>query len=85
MKITVERVSTIIDKLKDISQEDWNSNILADTLKTISKNLNCSMGDLYYPIRYLVCGVNIGAPVPDTLALLGKDVVISRLIKYKDL
>jgi glutamyl/glutaminyl-tRNA synthetase len=83
--LSAERIAILVDKIGGIPSEDFTSNNISDVLTTISKSLNCSMGELYNPIRYLVSGLNIGAPIPATMALLGKDVVISRLNKYKEL
>jgi glutamyl/glutaminyl-tRNA synthetase len=54
---------------------------VAEVHSTLAKELGVSIGELFNTSRYLVTGSKIGAPVPDTFALLGKEMTLNRMKK----
>jgi glutamyl/glutaminyl-tRNA synthetase len=80
----VDRVKNILNRIVDVEAINFTSEKLMDVLSSISVSENCTMGDLYMPLRYLLSGTNVGPAIPSIMAVLGKNEVIERLNKCNE-
>lgn len=61
--------------------KDWNIENINEAIKNVKKETGASGKNLYMPIRIMVSGQMHGPELPDTIYLLGKDLIIKRLKK----
>ncbi len=73
--------AVLVDKLAAKLEQDPSFTVasISDAYAVIAKELNVSLGELYNLSRYLLTGSKIGAPVPPTVEILGKETVVKRL------
>ncbi len=61
------------------SLDDWTSERIHTTLDRIADTLAIGRGKAFQPIRVAVTGTAVSPPLPETLAILDRDLVLSRL------
>ncbi|NLM63058.1 MAG: glutamate--tRNA ligase [Mollicutes bacterium] len=59
--------------------EEWTIDNIVDVINNVKKEMGVKGKDLYMPIRIMVSGQMHGPELPDTIYLLGKETIISRL------
>ena len=76
-------VSTVIDAFKcEIEKiSEWNVDNISAAINNVKISTGIKGKMLYMPIRIKVSGQMHGPELPDTIYLLGKDVVLNRLSK----
>jgi len=76
-----ERVRGILEKALDAlsALDDFSAAGLEETLRKLASELNVGFKKIAQPIRVCVTGTHVSPPLFGTLALLGKEKVISRL------
>jgi glutamyl-tRNA synthetase len=47
--------------------------------RALIEGLGLKRGKAYAPVRVAVCGASVAPPLPESMALLGKDRVLARL------
>ncbi|MDX6266903.1 MAG: glutamyl-tRNA synthetase, partial [Frankiales bacterium] len=66
------------DALEPLSE--WTTETVQGALDAaLIDGLGLKRGKAYAPVRAAVCGSTIAPPLPESMALLGKDVVLQRL------
>jgi glutamyl-tRNA synthetase len=73
---TVERVRSAIGALRDV---DWDPAAIEATLEQAVAASGVGKGKFYTPLRDVLTGKKVSLPIHYTLALLPKDVALSRL------
>ncbi len=69
--------------LQQVSGElDFEATKLQQIMKKTSQELGISIGELYKPLRFLLTGTVVGAAVPQTMQVLGREESLKRLSKY---
>jgi glutamyl-tRNA synthetase len=58
---------------------DWNVESVTATLDGVAAELGLGTGKVYQPVRVAVSGTDRTPPLPETLALLDRAVVVRRL------
>lgn len=69
--------------LQQISNEQtFEALKLQQIMKKISEEFGIGIGELYKPLRFLLTGTVVGAGVPQTMQVLGREESMKRLSKY---
>ena len=63
---------------------EWNAGAIHELLKSFATQKSLSLGKLAQPIRIAMCGGTVSPPIDATLAILGREQVISRLDAARD-
>lgn len=79
--LTGESVSTVLPAFKEklLVLEDYNADVIKQTLKAVQKETGYKGKQLFMPIRVAATGQTHGPDLNQTLYLLGKEKVIRRL------
>ena len=72
-----ETISAFKKEIEAIS--DWNVDNISNAINNVKEKTGAKGKMLYMPIRIKVSGIMHGPELPDTIYLLGKDVVLNRL------
>jgi glutamyl-tRNA synthetase len=59
--------------------EEWSSEEITRVLETMASDLGQSKTKAWQPIRAAVTGSNVSPPLPESIALLGRERTIERL------
>ena len=73
---------TAHDRLSDIEESQWTDETIRRVIKDCSKEVCDSskkQSTFLLPLRWALTGMSVGAPLPRTLVLLGKQRVLHRL------
>jgi glutamyl/glutaminyl-tRNA synthetase len=65
------------DKIKEV--QEWNSKIIAEAIKEISKDLGRPSRVVMQILRYAIAGLESGVGVPVIIEILGRERVNRRL------
>jgi glutamyl-tRNA synthetase len=65
--------------------EEWTGEAILAALDSIATSLGLGRGKAFQPVRVAVTGTAVSSPLPETLALLGRPVVLERIRLAKDL
>lgn len=77
---TQQNMLHVVDGLQSL--EDFSVNAVQQHIKQISKTLNVPVAQLAQPIRIALVHKNAGPGVFELMAVLGKDVTVSRIKKF---
>ena len=72
-----ETIKSFKEEIEAIS--DWNVENISNAINNVKEKTGAKGKMLYMPIRIKVSGIMHGPELPDTIYLLGKDVVLNRL------
>lgn len=76
------RLSALIEKFSALSNFDLQN--IESCVRNLAEELGIKAADLIHPIRVAITGTKIGPSLFETVALLGKDKVITRLKETLD-
>lgn len=78
-----EEVPTVINAFKQEIEaiSDWNIENISNAINNVKEKTGVKGKMLYMPIRIKVSGIMHGPELPDTIFLIGKDIVVERLSK----
>ncbi|MEO8084476.1 MAG: glutamate--tRNA ligase [Ardenticatenales bacterium] len=68
------------DALAAVGDADWTAESLEAALRALSESLGVKPGPLFQPIRVAVTGKKIAPPLFETLAVVGRDTAIERVL-----
>jgi glutamyl-tRNA synthetase len=74
---SVGPLTTIRQKLAAL--DAWAAPAIHDAVNQVASELNIGMGKVAQPIRVAVSGTSVSPPIDVTLAVLGRDVTLTRL------
>lgn len=84
-KLTLEEAKNNLKQievlLSDISNEDWNKNLLEEKIITFLKDNNLKVGDFLWPMRVALTGQKASPGPFEVAGVLGKDACLNRLQK----
>lgn len=72
-----EVLSLAADSLAALGE--WNAETVTAALDGVAEQLEIGRGKAYQPVRVAVAGNAVSPPLPETLALLDRDVVVARV------
>jgi glutamyl/glutaminyl-tRNA synthetase len=73
-------IQSLVQVLESITPSDWKETILNQHIQNLCTSKDeLSIKKIYEPARYLLTGVNVGAPVPLIMETLGKQRTLERL------
>lgn len=75
--VILEPLTALFARLKELST--WDSESLQACINDVSASFDINMGKIAQPLRVAVTGTGMSPAIDQTLVLLGKDKVISRL------
>jgi glutamyl-tRNA synthetase len=64
--------------------DDWTGEAILAALDGIAVSLGLSRGKTFQPVRVAVTGTDVSPPLPETLALLDRDLVLARIRAARD-
>jgi glutamyl-tRNA synthetase len=67
------------DALNQCASGDWNAAALEGMLKQLAESAGVKLGDLMQPIRVALTGGTVSEPVPELLAVVGKEESLARV------
>jgi glutamyl-tRNA synthetase len=70
-----------VDALNQCAAGDWNAPALEAMLKRLADSAGVKLGDLMQPIRVALTGGTVSEPVPELLAVVGKNESLSRITR----
>jgi glutamyl-tRNA synthetase len=76
-----EVLQAAVDVLADV---DWDGDTIESTLRALADRLELGLGKVMQPIRVAVAGTSISTPLPQTLALLDRGLVLRRLAEAQE-
>ncbi|HEY4322027.1 MAG TPA: glutamate--tRNA ligase [Gemmatimonadales bacterium] len=65
--------------LSAVTPTEWNAAALEPLLKQLAENEGAKLGDIMQPIRVALTGSTVSEPVPELLAVVGRDESLARL------
>ena len=65
--------------------EPWSAETILEALDGVAEQLGLGRGKTFQPVRVAVAGSAVSPPLPETLALLERDVVLARVRAARDL
>ena len=68
-----------VSQLENLSETDFTVSSISNILTSVCEAENIKMGNLYPTLRYALTGTFVGAAIPETIHVLGKDKSILRL------
>jgi len=74
-----EWISMTVSQLENLSETDFTVSSISNILTSVCEAENIKMGNLYPTLRYALTGTFVGAAIPETIHVLGKDKSILRL------
>lgn len=82
--LAAEHVSEIFSLLKMHLEEakSFDATVIKEIIKTVQKETGYKGKNLYMPIRVVITGQTHGPELPNTIALIGKELVIKRLKEF---
>lgn len=67
------------EKLKDIPDEDFTVDTISQKLNELCEEESVKMGKVFPSFRYALTGSFVGAGIPETIHVLGKETTLNRL------
>ena len=64
--------------------DDWTADGILAALDGVASDLGLGRGKTFQPVRVAVTGTDVSPPLPETLALLDRDVVLERIRLARD-
>jgi glutamyl-tRNA synthetase len=64
--------------------QDWTGESILAALDGVATSLGLGRGKTFQPVRVAVTGTDVSPPLPETLALLDRDVVLARIRAARD-
>ncbi len=64
--------------------DDWQGEILHYIVVNLAETLGLNLGKVAQPLRVAICGTSVSPPIDATLALLGREKTLTRLIRAVD-
>ena len=74
-------IGKILEKLENVNVKDWKIERLKDCLEKIIKENNLTNGDVFWPVRVAVSGLEKSPPPEEIMEVLGKDESLNRIKK----
>jgi glutamyl-tRNA synthetase len=79
--VTAELLPVLGQLLADLDTGDWSAPALHELLTARAAASGLPLGKLAQPVRVALCGGAVSPPIDATLAILGKEEGLSRLVK----
>ena len=74
----------VLEKLQTVKEKDWKTGRLKDCLTNIVKENNLTNGDVFWPARVAVSGLEKSPPPEEVMDVLGKEESLTRIKKGID-
>ncbi|CCE22831.1 glutamate--tRNA ligase [Methylotuvimicrobium alcaliphilum] len=64
--------------------DNWQGEVLHQIVVNLAETLGLNLGKVAQPLRVAVCGTSVSPPIDMTLALLGREKTLARLVRAVD-
>ena len=79
------RAGEVLDAAGEVLGEvSWDGDAIEAALRDLAERLELGLGKVMQPVRVAVAGTAVSTPLPQTLALLDRDLVLRRLGEAKE-
>jgi len=75
----IEKVIDVLENQIETGKEQWTDKIIQSKLKELAKQSKLELSTIYQPVRFLLTSSQIGAGIPQTIQILGKEESLFRL------
>lgn len=70
----LERAAAVVEAV-----EPWSSDALDAGLRSLAEDMGAKVRDFFAPLRVAITGKAVSPPLPESMAILGRDVCVARL------
>ena len=78
------RAGEVLDEAAGVlSDVDWDGESIETALRRLAEKLSLGLGKVMQPVRVAVAGTAVSTPLPQTLALLDRDLVVQRVLQAR--